>query len=40
MAISKVASHRLLCCVPTLYVHMSKCYLHQRKQKARRKTHI
>ena len=25
MAISKVASHCLLCCVPTLYVHMSKC---------------
>jgi len=22
MAISKVASHRLLCCVPTLYVHI------------------
>jgi len=26
MAISKVARHRLLCWVPTLYVHMSKCY--------------
>jgi len=25
MAISKVASRRLLCCVPTLYVYMSKC---------------
>ena len=26
MAISKVASHRFLCCVPTVYVYMVKCY--------------
>jgi len=25
MAISKVASHRRHCCVPTLYVYMSMC---------------
>jgi len=33
MAISKVASHRLLCCVPTLYVYMSKCYFINVKRK-------
>jgi len=30
---SKVASHRLLCCVPTLYVYMSKCYFINVKNK-------
>jgi len=42
MAISKVASHRLLCCVPTLYVYMSKCYFinvnskHEERQRHER----
>jgi len=33
MAILKVESHRLLCCVPTLYVYMSKCYFINVKRK-------
>ena len=33
MAILKVVSHRLLCCVPTLYVYMSKCYFINIKSK-------
>jgi len=33
MAISKVASHHLLYCVPTLYVYMSKCYFINVKSK-------
>jgi len=33
MAISKVASHRIPCCIPTLYVYMSMCCFINLKSK-------